>query len=153
MSTAETDLTTNVIKLKDELKIARRKRARLLKALMDYEADKLISESRSYEGISLISKEFKERDMKSLGMLADLIIERSSNTVILFGTSIQGKAQLLFRCTPDLSMDMSKLIQKACAIIDGRGGGKTHKAQGGGPAIDKLQLALATAEKELKAAK
>jgi len=152
MSAAETDLVANIVKLKTELKTARRERDRLSKALMDYEADKLISESLSYEGISLISKTFEERDMKALGVLANLIIERSSNTVIFFGTSIQNKAQLLFRSTSDISMDMNKLMQKACATIDGRGGGQTHKAQGGGPAIDKLQLALVTAEKELKAA-
>jgi alanyl-tRNA synthetase len=152
MSTAETDLAVNIIKLKEELKTTRRERDRYSKVLMNHEADKLISEARPYEGISLISKEFQDRDMKALGVLTNLIIEKSSSTIILFGTSAQGKAQLLFQSTLDLSLDMGELIQNACSIIDGRGGGQTHKAQGGGPAIDKLQLALATAEKELKAA-
>jgi alanyl-tRNA synthetase len=152
MSTAETDLATNIIKLKDELKTVRRERTRFSKALMEYEADKLISESTSDEGIFLITKAFQDRDMKALGMLANLIIEKSSRTVLLFGTSTRTKAQLLFQCTADLSFDMGELMQNACIIIDGRGGGQAHKAQGGGPATDKIKLALGTAEKELKAA-
>ncbi len=152
MSAAESDLATNIIKLKDELKAVRRERDRFSKALLDYEADKLISESRSYAGTFVIIKIFKHRDMKTLSLLANLIIEKSAGTVILFGASTQTKAQLLFQTTPDLSLDMGKLMKNASNVIEGRGGGKAHKAQGGGPAIDRLEQALVTAEKELKAA-
>jgi len=40
-------------------------------------------------------------------------------------------------------------MQKTCTTIDGRGGGKAHKAQGGGPSTDRLEQALAVAEKEI----
>ena len=37
---------------------------------------------------------------------------------------------------------MEKLMQNACAVIKGRGGGRPQQAQGGGPAADKLEAAL-----------
>ena len=82
-------------------------------------------------------------------MLSNLILERSSTTVILFGTSVQNKAQLLFQSSSDLNLDLRGLMQKTCTTIDGRGGGKAHKAQGGGPSTDRLEQALAVAEKEI----
>jgi len=150
MTAAESDLTVNILKLKNELKTVRRERDRFSKALMDYESDKLISESTSHKDISMISKNFEGQDMKAIGILANLIIDKSSRTVVLFGTSARAKAQLLFQSTPDLNLDMAGLMQKACALIGGRGGGQTHKAQGGGPAAEKLEQAILMAENELK---
>ena len=150
MSSAESVLYNIILKLKDVFNHTRRERDQFLKALMDYEADKLISESPAYEGILLISKEFIEQDMKAMSMLANMIIEKTSSTVILFGTTGQASARLLFQRSSDLNFDMLMLMQKACAAIDGRGGGKAHKAQGGGPAIGKLGAALDLAVTELK---
>jgi alanyl-tRNA synthetase len=37
---------------------------------------------------------------------------------------------------------MGKLMQEACAVINGRGGARPQQAQGGGSAVDKLDAAL-----------
>ena len=44
---------------------------------------------------------------------------------------------------------MSRLMEAACAMINGRGGGRLQQAQGGGPEIDKLEDALHWAEDQI----
>jgi len=40
---------------------------------------------------------------------------------------------------------MNLLMREACALLDGRGGGKPDMAQGGGKKVELLDEALATA--------
>ena len=37
-------------------------------------------------------------------------------------------------------------MKLACAVLDGRGGGRPHQAQGGGSRVEKLETALQSAE-------
>ena len=70
------------------------------------------------------------------------ILADCSDTALLFGAKSAQKASLLFICSEDLELDMAKLLQTACSEIDGRGGGRPNMAQGGGPGVEKLEMAL-----------
>ena len=37
-------------------------------------------------------------------------------------------------------------METACSLINGRGGGRPYQAQGGGPAVEKLEAALQATE-------
>jgi alanyl-tRNA synthetase len=41
---------------------------------------------------------------------------------------------------------MDQLMETACSLINGHGGGRPQQAQGGGPAVEKLEDALQSAE-------
>jgi alanyl-tRNA synthetase len=146
LSTAETDLLRNLTKLKKELKTLSGERNDLNKKLLDYEADSLISEGKQQANIRLIKKIFNYRQQKEIKLLARKILEKSPNTVILFGITTRANAQLHFQCTEDFACDMVPLMKTACSIIKGRGGGQPLQAQGGGPAAEKLEEALQGAE-------
>jgi alanyl-tRNA synthetase len=44
---------------------------------------------------------------------------------------------------------MNALMKEACALLDGRGGGKPDLAQGGGKNVDRLEEAIESARSAL----
>jgi alanyl-tRNA synthetase len=146
LSCARSDLPQNITKLKDDLKALMRERNDLNKRSLNYEADSLFSQAKQQAGIFLIKKIFKDRHQKDIKLLANKIMEKSDNTIILFGIKAEGKAQLLFQCSEGLAFDMGKLMKTACAVINGIGGGRPRQAQGGGPDGEKLADAIQNAE-------
>jgi alanyl-tRNA synthetase len=149
LSSGENDLYNNINKIQYELKSLQRTHGNLRKELIEYEAEALISECKTSGGINVIKKVFEDRDLGDLKPLATKILEKIDNTVILFGVETQQKASLLFMRSDEINCDMGKLMQDACAVINGRGGGRPQQAQGGGPAADKLDEAIQSACKRV----
>jgi alanyl-tRNA synthetase len=149
LSAGETDLYKNIKKTRDELKSLRREHNSLNKRYLHYEAQAVFSERKEIDTINIIVKVFEERHLKELKILAQKILENFSNTVVLFGAKADGKAALFFVRSEELAWDMGKLMQKACTVINGRGGGRPQQAQGGGPFTDKLDMALQSAFEQI----
>jgi len=142
LSAGDADLYRNIKKSRDELKALRREHSNLNKRYLNIEARALFSERREIDKISIIVKVFEDRDPQVLKFLARELIENFPGTVALFGTNAKGKASLFFLRSEEIFGDMDRLMQEACALINGRGGGRPQQAQGGGPATDKLETAL-----------
>ncbi|CAB1058661.1 Alanyl-tRNA synthetase family protein [Olavius sp. associated proteobacterium Delta 1] len=142
LSAGETDLYNNIKKYRDELKSLRREHSNLNKRYLNYEAQALFSERKEIDNINIIVKIFEDRHPKELKILAQKVLQNFPDTLILFGAKAEGKASLFFLRSEGLACDMGKLMQDACAVINGRGGGRPQQAQGGGPATDKLDAAL-----------
>jgi len=85
---------------------------------------------------------FDGRDAESLKKLAHALIEHPG-TIALLGSRDKDTARLVFARSADAQGDMSLLMREACAMLDGRGGGKPDLAQGGGKNVAKLGDALA----------
>ena len=62
--------------------------------------------------------------------------------IALLASRDKDTARLVFARSADAHADMNALMREACAILDGRGGGRPDLAQGGGKNVDKLQDAL-----------
>jgi alanyl-tRNA synthetase len=57
--------------------------------------------------------------------------------------SVKGeKAQFIFARSTDLRYDMRPLLQEACSLVGGSGGGGPELAQGGGPDAKRIDEAL-----------
>src|SRR6478672_1367094 len=89
----------------------------------------------------VIKHVFEGRDTEFLKRVAHSLIARSP-LVALLGSRENNTAKLVFARSPDAPSDMNALMREACAVIDGRGGGKPDMAQGGGQNIAKLKEAL-----------
>ena len=149
LSTGEPELYRNIKKLQHELKSLRREHGDLKDQYLDHEAKAIFAERNDLENLDIISKVFTDRDPKELELLAQKLVQYGADTVVLFGTKAGGKASLLFLRSEAIPIDMGKLMQQACAVIGGRGGGRPEQAQGGGPAADKLEIALENAFEEI----
>ena len=113
------------------------------------EADELLAATTpNAAGVRVVAKVLDKRDSESLKHLAMALIARPK-TVALLGSRDADTARLVFAKATDAPGDMNLLMREACALLDGRGGGKPDMAQGGGKKIELLDEALATAARAL----
>jgi alanyl-tRNA synthetase len=122
------------------------RRLRALEELAaEVEAEKLLATA---EG-GVIVRIFDGRDAESLKILAHALIAKPQ-TIALLGSRDKDTARLVFARSVDAHGDMSALMREACAMLDGRGGGKPDLAQGGGKNVSKLDEAIKTAARAVR---
>jgi alanyl-tRNA synthetase len=146
LSSNVSDLPMNVGKLKEDAKLLHLENNDLKKKLLEFEAQTLATECEKRGKIRVLTKIFQNRHPKELQLLASKILASSPNTIILFGGKEAEKATLLFACSDKLTYNMGELMQAACTVIEGRGGGRPHLAQGGGARSEKIEEALQCAQ-------
>jgi len=113
------------------------------------EADQLISAtSPDGAGTRVVAQVFDNRDAESLKHLALALITHSQ-TIALLGSRDKETARVVFAKSADADGDMNQLMREACALLEGRGGGKPDLAQGGGKNVDKLLETINHAVKSL----
>ena len=114
------------------------------------EAESLFtSTSENAGGTRVIARVFDGRDGESLKKLAHALMAKPS-TIALLGSRDEGNARLVFARSEDGEVDMNALMREACALVDGRGGGKPDMAQGGGKNVEKLDEAIDQAASTLR---
>jgi alanyl-tRNA synthetase len=96
----------------------------------------------------LITKIFEQRDAESLKHLALALIAHPQ-VIALLASRDKETARLVFARSADATGDMNKLMREACAMLDGRGGGKPDMAQGAGKSVEKLDEAIQQAARLL----
>jgi alanyl-tRNA synthetase len=100
----------------------------------------------------IVTHAFAERDAESLKRLALSIISRPGHVALLGARDADGRsARLVFARAPDAPGDMNALMREACALLEGRGGGRPDLAQGGGTNVEKLPDALHSAARTISA--
>ena len=106
------------------------------------EADELLAAaSPNPNGVRIVDHVFDNRDAESLKRLALALISHPQ-TIALLGSGDNEAARLVFAKATDAPGDMNELMRGACALVEGRGGGKPDMAQGGGKRVDKLHEAI-----------
>jgi alanyl-tRNA synthetase len=108
------------------------------------------------EETRIVTHVFENRDAEFLKKVAHALTTRSahastakSQIVALLATRDKDTARLVFARSADARGDMNALMRDACALLDGRGGGKPDLAQGGGRNFEKLDEALDKATRAL----
>lgn len=112
--------------------------------------DKLVKKAEKVGNIELISAKVEAKDTSVLRSFGDQLKERLKSGVIILGAVIEGKVALLSVVTDDLvkkGYHAGKIIEEVAKLVDGSGGGRPDMAQAGGKSVDKLDSALAKAEK------
>ncbi len=99
-------------------------------------------------GTRILTQIFDDRDAESLKRLAQALITHPQ-TVALVASRDRDTARLVFARSADVRGDMNALMKQACEMLDGRGGGKSELAQGGGKNTDKLEEAINLAKTSL----
>jgi alanyl-tRNA synthetase len=141
------ELVEAVERLAEEAQASRRQLNAVHNRLLDYEAAELLAGAEQHGNIRVVRKAFADREGEEVRRLALRLME-SEGSVGLLGAGGE-KAQLFFARSADLSYDMNDLLQRACQVVGGGGGGQRDFAQGGGPEGDKVDEALTIAYERL----
>jgi alanyl-tRNA synthetase len=112
-------------------------------------AELIAAASPTTAGTRVITRILDHRDAESLKHLALALIAHPQ-TIALLGSRDNDAARLVFARSADAAGDMNALMREACALLDGRGGGKPDLAQGGGRNVAKLDAALEVAAEQWK---
>jgi alanyl-tRNA synthetase len=115
--------------------------------------EELVNKIKKVAGINLVSAKVEAKDRSVLRSFGDQLKERLKSGVIILGAVIEGKVALLSVVTDDLvkkGYHAGKIIGEVAKFVDGSGGGRPDMAQAGGKSVDKLDSALAKAEKIIK---
>jgi len=115
--------------------------------------DKLVKKAEKVGNIELISAKVEAKDTSVLRSFGDQLKERLKSGVIILGAVIEDKVALLSVVTDDLvkkGYHAGKIIEEVAKLVDGSGGGRPDMAQAGGKSVEKLDSALARAEKIIK---
>lgn len=133
-------------KASDQLKETKRELRTLRERFAKIEAAELIKHGIQHpDGYTIIRKAFSSRDMSEIRTMANTLIEEQA-CVILFGSAEADASRLLFTRSKHLTgPDIKPLFSEAIEQLDGRGGGNSQSAQGGGKHPELLDEVLQTA--------
>ncbi len=141
------ELVTGARRLEKEME-------KLRKESLSQDVDSIISRAVTAGDTKIISHSFTDTGIDELRGLSDLIRSKEQNSVVLFGSTHEGKPLLLFAATSQAvknGIDCGGIIKEASKILGGGGGGRKEMAQAGGKQPEKLGEALDAAVKAAKA--
>jgi alanyl-tRNA synthetase len=138
-----------VARLQEDYKAAQRALKAANGQLIEFEAERLAAEATLAKSVRVVKLLFPARDFGDLRVLATSIIQKPGMVALL--ATGGDKPQLLFARSADVSADMNALLKQTLALLpNGRGGGQTQMAQGGGSGDEaQISAALDSAERSL----
>ena len=132
------------------MKELQREKESLTDKLNHLEAQNLVRQVKEVNGINVLTAKIQKADMNTLRNMADDLKEKLGSGVIVLGSPVGGKVNLIAAVTKDLvdkGFHAGKLIKEVAAICEGGGGGRPDMAQAGGKNPNKLDSALDYVEK------
>ncbi|MFC7787299.1 DHHA1 domain-containing protein [Rossellomorea sp. GCM10028870] len=116
----------------------------LKEVLLTYEAESLLGEGILQEGHTLIKKAYAERPIQELQKIAQHLVSKREDMLVLLVVQNDSKLQLVAAKGSTPSVNLRELGQKVFPMINGKGGGKESFVQGGGEALMSREELLET---------
>jgi alanyl-tRNA synthetase len=115
-------------------------------------SQELLAQVREVAGIKFLATQLDGLDGKGLREFSDQLRDRFPSGVIVLGSALEGKANLLVAVSKDLlgRLSAGELIKPLAAQVGGKGGGRPELAQAGGTDPAGLTAALASVSDHLK---
>jgi alanyl-tRNA synthetase len=114
----------------------------LKEVLLAYEAEGLIGEGTPKEGYTLIKKAYSDRSIQELQKIAQHIVTKREETIVLLVVQNDQKLQLVAAKGSSPKVNLREIAQKVFPMINGKGGGKESFVQGGGEAVMSMEELL-----------
>jgi alanyl-tRNA synthetase len=147
------DVPARIDTLQNEMKHLHRENESLAAKLGNIEAGSLASKVKDVNGIPVLVANVQNTDMNNLRNMADDLKQKLGSGVIVLGSAVDGKVNLIAGVTKDLiekGFHAGKLIKEVSTRCGGGGGGRPDMAQAGGKDPSKLDSALEFVEEWVK---
>jgi alanyl-tRNA synthetase len=144
LSARDFELSAAVAKLIADYKNVQKQLSAATQELLMQEAEKLLEETSPVGGVKIISRLMDGKGMNDAKMLGQHLTQVPGTVALLVCSN--ETAQVLFTRSEDVELDMNSLLRAVAPIIEGKGGGNSRTAQGGGSKMDALEQFLKAAE-------
>lgn len=150
LNASEDEAINGIKNMNERLKEALDKNKKLSEEVAVYEVKTMIEDGEQIGSVSVVKKIYDNEDIKYVNKVISKIIE-NNNTIALMAVKNGERANLIFAASKDFKgIFMNELLKDAITLIDGKGGGSTHQAQGGGKNNSNLEGALEYAINKIK---
>ena len=141
---APLELPGRVAKLLDEQKQLEKQLSQLEGRLARGRALELAATARTVAGVTVLAARLDGLDPDGLRAVVDTLREKLGSAVIVLGSAVDGKVNLIAAVSKDLTarFPAGKLVQEVARQVGGGGGGRPDLAQAGGKDASKLDDAL-----------
>jgi alanyl-tRNA synthetase len=140
LSVGWAELPDRYARLEEQSHASHRQVEHLRKRLLDYELPRLAAQAEQRQGYRLLRAVLADYDAGNMRYIAQrLLLE--PGMVVLLGVT-EPTVQFCMGRSVDLPFDMGQILREAGQPLNARGGGKLQMAQGGGVAVDDLELLL-----------
>jgi alanyl-tRNA synthetase len=117
----------------EELQVTKGQLNEAKKELLDYEATSLLKTAQSTdEGELLVTQYFIERELSELQHLSYALTDQGPTAIVLLTVKNGDKLQFVAATGRGVSRNMNDLCREILPLINGKGGGKPDRVQGGG---------------------
>ncbi len=141
------ELPRRLAALLEDQKRLEKQLAQLETKLARSKAQDLVTSAKKVAGVVLLDARLDGLDPDGLRAVVDTLRDRVPSGIILLGSAVDGKVNLVASVSKDLTkrFPAGRLVQEVAKIVGGGGGGRPDLAQAGGKDASKLDEALGAA--------
>jgi alanyl-tRNA synthetase len=143
---APDNLLARIEQLQSQLHTAEKYMEELRSKAILNDMDALLDCIVDVDGVKLLAANVQASDLEALRSLGDLLKQKLVSGVIVLGSAIAGKVDLVSFVTGDLvkreGLHAGAIIKEVALLVDGGGGGRPDMAQAGGKNPARLDEAL-----------
>lgn len=99
---------------------------------LEIEAASIASQATKHQEVCVVNQIFTQRPVQELQKLSQKVVDINPSIICLFFSHQDSKIQLVFSAGELVTLDMNQLMKEILPLIDGKGGGRRHMANGGG---------------------
>lgn len=109
--------------------------------------DKILENKETIKGVNVIISKFEDVDMDTIRDLAQSVIDKETNSIVLFTVKDSKTLKVSYICmigkdALDKGYKAGDIIREVTKVAGGKGGGRPNMAQGAAPDSDKLDKSL-----------